>query len=906
MAPSRWLSRVRALCSFDRARARAASITELALVHADFAARLRYDRRSSPERVLAATAAQEPEVVMRQLDSGLHGLTAEEAAMRLKITGLNLLSIEKPPTWWQIFLGVLPNPFNILLVLLAVLSVATPSPNWPTFVILMLMITISVVVRFWQEYRSNVAAIKLRESVSTDVTVRRDMGGKAADFTVDERDLVPGDIVLLSPGDTVPVDGLVIESSNMQISQSSLTGESEPVRKRPSAEAAKEDASLFESENLVFMGTSVISGSGAVMVRSTGDDAFIATVMKQVNKKRPLNSFQRGIRNVLVISAKITKSWSNAALFSVSVAVGLVPEMLPAIVNGNLARGAFTLARKKAIVKRLDAVQNLGGMSVLCSDKTGTLTLDEISLCHHVNTYGREDGNLLRLAYTIAAHQSGKKNSIDAAILRFVDEGEEKEIGPVGEKIAEIPFSFEKRRSSCIIRSAGGKHVLLCKGAFEEILMLSSHAQHGDEPVHLDGGARRELVQLASAYNDDGYRVIGVASKEVDENDVLTDVDLDHLHSDMTVCGVLTFLDPIKDDAAASIKRLQSLGVDVKILTGDNLRVALKVCRTLDLVTEVDEEAIQAITGPHLANMEPEDFDNAVKSGKIFAKLTPNQKGQVIMSLKKAGHTVGMLGDGINDCIALRCADAGISVDTGAAVAKDCADVILTQKELGIIVDCVLTGRLTHGNTVKYIKMVASSNFGNVFSILIASAWLPYNPMTSLQILIQNLLYDISQIAIPWDRMDEEYLQAPRNWDAKDLIRFVLVLGPTSSTIDMCTFALNWFYYGIRTAHSSRVAMAQTHWFLEGLLTQTLIVHLLRTTKIPLFQRRAAPVMVVMTVAIMLIGFAIPYVPPFQRTLALVRPAPSFLGFLLAELVLYCVGVQLVKMAYLRLFKTWI
>lgn len=403
------------------------------------------------------------------------------------------------------------------------------------------------------------------------------------------------------------------------------------------------------------------------------------------------------------------------------------------------------------------------------------------------------------------------------------------------------------------------------------------------------------------------------------------DDDLDGLDFNMIVEGFLTFLDPPKDDARSSIGRLQELGVDVRVLTGDNLAVAMKVCRSLDLVKDADEGNIQAITGPDLARLEDADeFHRVVKHCKIFAKLTPSQKGQVVMSLKGQGEVVGMLGDGINDCVALRFADVGISVDTGASIAKDCSDVILTEKELSIIVDCVITGRLTHGNTsvcrslfsiaeelilpsIKYIKMVASSNFGNVFSILIASCWLPFVPMTGLQILIQNILYDISQIAIPWDRMDPEYLAFPQQWDVWDLLRFILVLGPTSSTIDMCTFCINWFYYGIRSADDIEgIETFHTHWFLEGLLTQTLIVHLLRTAKIPGFQSRAARVLVASTVTIMLVGFLIPYIPHVSNSLQLVRPRNSFIGFLAVELVFYCFEVQLVKMLYVRVFGRWL
>ena len=582
--------------------------------------------------------------------------------------------------------------------------------------------------------------------------------------------------------------------------------------------------------------------------------------------------------------------------------------MLPAIVNANLARGAYALSKKKAIVKRLDAIQNMGGMSVLCSDKTGTLTKDEIALRHHFDCFGTSDNRVLQLGYINASNQSGKKNSIDSALLRFVEGAEKPTSIPPYEKIAEIPFTFEKRRSSCIVRNAStGKLLLICKGAFEEVMALCPTIRDGAASASASTENRQGLLKQVTELNNDGYRVILVATKEIDERDISDEDSLMDADRDMTVEGLLTFLDPPKEDAAPSIHRLQTLGVEVKVLTGDNLGVAMKVCRSLDLIQEADEGAIQAINGPDLASLKGEEYDEVVKTCRVFAKLTPNQKGEVVLRLKAIGKCVGFLGDGINDSVALRFADVGISVDTGANVAKECADVILTEKALGIIVDCVTTGRITHGNTIKYIKMVASSNFGNVFSILIASAWLPFEPMTALQILIQNLLYDISQIAIPWDRMDEEYLLEPHQWNTKDLLRFIVVFGPTSSTIDMCTFCLNWFYYGIRTADDhSALARFHTHWFLEGLLTQTIIVHLLRTAKIPVFQSRAAKVLVATTVTIMLIGFLFPYIPPFAHALQLIRPTNSFIGFLAAELVLYCVEVQLVKMLYIKFTGVWL
>jgi P-type Mg2+ transporter len=653
------------------------------------------------------------QVVMEQLRTSHAGLIQEEAAERLTSKGANLLSTKKPPTWWQLLLAILPNPFNILLGLLAIISVATPHPQWSTFIILVVMILISCVVRFWQEYRSTVAAMKLQEGVRTNIRVRRTLSGvDTIDMTIDEKALVPGDLLLVDPGDSVPADCMVLESSNLQVSQSSLTGESDTVRKSGYTQGEMGDGSLFELEHILFAGTSVISGSGLAIVLMTGDDVFIASITKQINERRPMNAFERGIRNVsymmigfmlvmvsvvLAVRGNVTRDWGQAALFSISVAVGLVPEMLPAVVNVNLARGAFTLSKKKAIVKRLDSIQNLGGMSVLCSDKTGTLTKDEIALCHHVNTFGIQKNKIFELAYVNAVNQSGRKNNIDAAILKHTKR-DQKNIN-IGQKVAEIPFDFETRRSSAIVRTPSGNLLLVCKGAFEEVSSICTHIRFGTKAVALAAEHRQSLIKQAADFNADGYRVVLVATRQVQDYELDDSDHREGLDTNLTVEGLLTFLDPLKEDAKTSIHRLQELGVDFRVLTGDNLAVALKVCRTLDIARPVSEDEMQAITGPDLARLAGEDFDRAVKMCKVFAKLTPSQKGQVIMSLKAQGEVVGMLGDGINDCVALRLADAGISVDSGMNVAKNCADIILTQKELSIIVDCVVTGRITHGNT---------------------------------------------------------------------------------------------------------------------------------------------------------------------------------------------------------------
>ncbi|EEY16246.1 magnesium-transporting ATPase [Verticillium alfalfae VaMs.102] len=842
--------------------------------------------------------------LLAEFHSVRHGLTTTEAADRRKIHGLNIVSSKKPPSWWLLLLLVLPNPFNLLLTFIAIISVASPGRSWvhititnvrrhkltlnqDTFAVLMAMVVISSAVRFWQEYRSIMSVAKLQSSVTADVKVRRSPSTAGAspelptDVLVHEKNVVPGDVIVLSPGDTIAADCILLETNYLRISQSSLTGESMPITKAPATfgDEKTRDISLFDLTNVAFMGSSVVSGSGLAVVIGTGNDTFIASTLKQLSKRRDLNAFQRGIRNVsymligfmlvmvpivLAISGKVTGDWGQAALFSISVAVGLVPEMLPAIVNTNLARGAHILSKKKAIVKRLDAIQNLGAMSILCSDK--------VVMRHNVDCAGLDHRGALQLAYINAFSQGNQGNNMDAAIIKYRDEIAKDVDIPFYEKVAVSPFTFERRRSAAIVRGITKAQMLICKGAFEEILGLCIRVRRGikDEPI--DAATRSALTAEAGRLAVSGYRVLLVATRQIPDFVHDDEDSFENIESNMTLEGMLTFLDPVKDDAAESVARLRASGVEVKILTGDNLGVAVNICQAINLVDMVDHDDLQAITGPELARLEGTDeYDEMVLKCKVFAKLTPMQKAQIVNRLKAAGNCVGMLGDGVNDCIALRAADVGVSVDSGTRAAKDSAD------------DGVRVGRVTQGNSIKYIKM------------------------SSLQLLVQNLLYDVSQVAIPWDRMDDEYLEQPKQWASLDLLRFIIVLGPTSSTIDMCTFCIGWFYYGIQSADdASAVSLFQTHWFLQGLLTQTLIVHLLRTAKIPVFQSRAAPILVFATCGIMLIGFIVPYIPPFWPILDMVRPADTFVGILAAELVAYCIIVQFVKMAYIRVFKSWL
>lgn len=900
-----------------------------------------YHIPTTPERYLRILSSFPADRVLAYFKTSLHGLDACEISRRQGLVGQkNVLSVRKPHAWWKVLLWSVPNPFNILLVLLAVIAVATPSPSWANFAILVVMVVLSCGIRFWQEYKGAKAVVRLQACNSSKVMVRRPGRGEEARFEKTDlgketepwkeekmrvKDLVPGDVILLRPGHSVPADCLILQANRLLVSQSGLTGESEPVKKTAEASAGTVTDAIFDLKNIAFMGTGVISGTGLGLVLTTGDRVLMAGITQELDERKPATAFDAGLRRfsylmigfmaimvpiVLIIRGTLSKDWGSATFYSLSVAVGLVPEMLPAILNTNLARGSRRLAKKGAIVKTLGAVQNLGSMTVLCCDKTGTLTKDKITLESAESFSGKKSLEVLKLAYTNALHQSGLRNDVDEAILRSKPNGLSDQ-GLLGKCIHEIPFDFERRRSSALFARETSDHAtLICKGAVEEMISLCTQMRKGRRVVDLQESDRLRFLKQVHAYNDDGYRVLAVASRTLPKHHLNAKTEHD-LERDMILEGILKFLDPPRDDAESAIAKLQELGVEVKILTGDSVRIALKLCRSLKIVSDDVESmgSLRAVTGPELAKLSPSDFHAAVSEASVLAKLTPTQKGAVVRALKEGGRSVGMLGDGINDCIALSVADVGMTVNNAVSVAKDCADIILTEKRLRTVVSAICIGRTTHGNTIKYIKMVASSNFGNVLSLLVASAWLPYQPMTPLQIVLQNLLYDLSQMATPWDAMDAEYLATPHSWDMRDTLRFVVCLGPTSSIIDITTFLISWFYFGVRTSNDTAgVAQVQAHWFLQGLLTQVLIVHVLRTAEVPFVKSssRAAGPLAFATMAVAGIGFATPFIPPLGHALGMGFPAKEFIGFLAAELVGYCVLVQVVKMLYIRLTGRWL
>ncbi|WP_239352514.1 magnesium-translocating P-type ATPase, partial [Snodgrassella communis] len=789
--------------------------------------------------------------------------------------------------------------------------------------IIVVMVLLSGLLSFWQEYRSNKAAQALKSMISTTATVLRRsyQDISAVQLEVPIKEVVPGDIIFLSAGDMVPADVRLIESRDLFISQAVLTGESIPVEKSDTigvnANAAAQQpqplsANPLDAENICFMGTNIVSGTAKAVVVATGGDTYFGSLAKSIVGTRSQTAFDRGVNSVshllirfmlilvpvvLLINGFTKGDWGDAALFALAVAVGLTPEMLPMIVSANLAKGAMAMARRKVVVKRLSAIQNFGSMDVLCTDKTGTLTQDKIILEHYTDINGNNDSEVLQLAWLNSSYQSGMKNLMDKAIVRFAQEPENSAVINEGgyRKIDELPFDFVRRRLSVVLRDEEQHHVLICKGAVEEMLSISSCVYEQGQYLPLDTARREQLLALAESYNKEGFRVLAIGKKYIAPEARKAQYAVAD-ETELTLFGFLTFLDPPKDSAAQAIAALSENGVAVKVLTGDNAIVTRKICH------EVGIEAGQPLLGNDIEGLSDEALKSLLKQHTVFAKLTPLQKSRIIRLLQENGHTVGFLGDGINDAPALRDADVGISVDTATDIAKESADIILLEKSLMVLEEGVIKGRETFGNIIKYLNMTASSNFGNVFSVLFASAFLPFLPMLAIQLLIQNLLYDFSQLSLPWDKMDEEFLRKPRKWDVSNISRFMLFIGPISSIFDISTFALMWFVFHANAPEVQN--LFHSGWFVEGLLSQTLVVHMLRTRKIPFVQSTAALPVLLMTVLVMAIGICIPF-SPISNWIGLTALPWQYFPWLVLTLGCYCVVTQIVKRCYIRRFGQW-
>ncbi len=859
--------------------------------------------RTEDEKRLWEVCTAPVSQAMQIMGSNDQGLSPEEAAKKLEKYGRNEISQAKRLNFFQDILHRCKSPLVIQLLVIAI--VCGIMDDIRSAFVVGLMVVLSVGLSYVLDHRSSRAVESLGKRVQSRAIVLRD--GKEHELQLAE--LVPGDIVLLQAGSIIPADLRLLHARDFFVSEATLTGESMPVEK--SAEVSINGGkALLELGNACFQGTNVGSGSARGLVVNTGSRTFFGAIAERLAGQAIETSFDRGVRSftwlmirfmivmvstVFIIVGLTKGNWLEALLFGLSVAVGLTPEMLPMIVTVNLAKGAIAMSKKKVIVKRLSAIQNFGAIDFLCTDKTGTLTQDKVILEKHVDVSGEESESVLRYAYLNSYYQTGLRNLLDRAVL----ERTEFEVESDCRLVDELPFDFQRRRMSVVVEFEGD-HVLICKGAVEEVYTCCTHYQLDDEIYPLIDMIKDDLFEEVALLNKQGYRCLAIAYREFPREQTRFTVQDETC---LVLLGYIAFLDPPKDSAATAIKQLKETGVQVKILTGDNALVTSKICRDVGLAVR------RILTGEDLDRMSPEELLPAVVDADVLVKLSPLQKERVIESLRKGGHVVGFMGDGVNDAPALRVADVGISVDSAVDVAKESADIVLLEKSLLVLEDGILEGRKVFSNVIKYIRMGASSNFGNMFSVLGASYMLPFLPMQPIQILLNNLLYDFSQTGIPTDHVDEEQIAKPRKWDIANIKWFMIFIGPISSIFDYATFALMWFVFNGRAylttaagpGREMHAQLFQTGWFVESILTQTLIVHIIRTKRIPFIQSRASLPMTLTTLAVMAIGSWLPY-SPFASNFGLVPLPLSYWGWIAAFLLSYGTLTHFVKTWFFKRF----
>lgn len=868
---------------------------------------------------LLSVGVKRKEVVLESMNTSLNGLTKAQVEQVREECGENKITHEEQDSLLRRVLRAFINPFTIVLLVLVAISAFTDiilaekgEADFTTVVIVLTMVAISGILRFVQETRSNQAAEQLGAMIKTTTCVQRDLVGK---IEIPLEEVVVGDIIYLSAGDMVPADLRIIEAKDLFISESALTGESEPVEKIVEIRRDIVYKTAMECPNLAFMGTNVISGTAIGVVVAIGDNTLLGNLSKTIVETKTVSSFESGVNSVswllikfMMIMAPIvlfingcTKGdWVEALLFALSVAVGLTPEMLPMIVTTSLAKGSVEMGKKKTIVKNLNAIQNFGAMDVLCTDKTGTLTQDKVVLEYHLNIAGQEDERILRHGFMNSYYQTGLKNLMDVAIIDYVEKIGKKTLFGIYQKVDEIPFDFERRRMSVVLEDHEGKTQLITKGAVEEMLDISTYVEYKGEVSILTETIKKKILQTVAQLNNSGMRVIAVAQKT---NPSVEGVFSVKDESDMVLMGYLAFLDPPKESTKQAIASLKDYGVAIKVLTGDNERVTKSVCKQVGL------SAGHILLGGEIEAMTDEILALEVEKNNIFAKLSPQQKLRIVRILRNNGHVVGFMGDGINDAAAMKEADIGISVDTAVDIAKESADIILLEKDLNVLESGLIEGRKTFGNMIKYIKMTASSNFGNMFSVLIASAFLPFLPMLSIQLIVLNLIYDISCISIPWDNMDEEFLKKPRRWDASSIGSFMTWIGPTSSVFDIVTYLLMYFvicpmicggyYHEPGVDQALFMAVFNAGWFVESLWSQTLVIHMIRTPKIPFIQSRASLPVIGITMLAIGIGTIIPYTTLGAALGMHAMPPIYFLGLIII-IICYMALATLLKKIYIR------
>jgi P-type Mg2+ transporter len=847
---------------------------------------------------LVESAHADITTVLDQLHTTQNGLSQAEVETRLEQYGPNEVAKEKRRTWLARLWDNIKNPLVILLIVLGVISYLTGDIR--ATIMILLMVVLGIVLRYVQESRADHAAEKLKAMVSTTTTVMRD--GQRKEISLKE--LVPGDIVSLSAGDMIPADVRVLSAKDLFINQAALTGESMPVEKNYAIVAEGVENPL-EMSCLCFLGSNIESGTGTAVVVQTGSSTYFGSLANSIVGQRVLTSFDKGINQftwlmisfmailvplVFIFNGLSKHNWLDAFLFALAVAVGLTPEMLPMIVTVNLSQGAIAMSRKKVIVKRLNAIQNFGAMDVLCTDKTGTITEGKIVLEKHLDVKGNPSQRVLDYGYMNSYYQTGLKNLMDEAILNHGDLNDKLQVDELYHKIDELPFDFQRRRMSVIVENNNNQHILICKGAVEEIMQLSTHVEINGEILEVTAEHDEHRKKRVMELNSEGFRVIAVAYRMFPGTD-----DTPHYsirdESDLTLLGYMAFLDPPKASASEALSKLKEHNVAVKILTGDNDIVTGTICKQVGLSVE------HILLGPEIEAMSEGRLGEAAEETTVFAKLSPSHKERIIHALQSKGHVVGFMGDGINDAPALKAGDVGISVNSAVDIAKESSDIILLENSLLVLNDGVMEGRRVFGNIIKYIKMAASSNFGNMFSMLGASIFLPFLPMLPIQVLTNNLLYDFSQTTIPTDEVDAEWLTRPRKWAIGELRRFIIFIGPISSIFDYLTFFIMIYAFKSWT----NADLFHTGWFVESLFTQTLIIHVIRTNKIPFLQSRASKALILTSLAIVAIGAYLPY-SPLAGALGFVPLPPLYWLILFGMLVAYVILTQIIKTWFYRKF----
>ena len=885
--------------------------------------------KTTKERL--ATAIQTPlKDSLAFYHTSLKGLDQEQVEENRDLYGENTITKGQEDSIFKKIYESIINPFTIILLVIAFISLVTnvwlakPGQEDPTTsIIIVVLVLISGGIRFVQELRSDKATTNLSKMIVNTATVIRD--GLEQELPID--DLVVGDLVKLSAGDMIPADVILFESRDFFVQQSGLTGESDAVEKLALNKATTQNVeSLLEAESLAFMGTNVISGSATAMVLAVGDDTMMGAIEQTLNTYDEPTSFEREMNSIswLLIRLMLVMvpivffangltdgDWLEAGVFALSVGVGLTPEMLPMIITASLAKGSIIMAKEKVVIKKLNAIQDLGAIDILCTDKTGTLTQDEIVLEYPLDIHGDLDMAVLRRAYLNSHFQTGLKNLMDRAIIsRTEKEAKEhailQNLDTSFQKIDELPFDFERRRMSVIVKDDSNVVSMVTKGALEEMLNISTHVEYHGEVIPLTEDIRQEVLAEVGQLNRQGLRVLGVGYKSgLREDYAYTVTD----ESDMILTGYLAFLDPPKPSAAPAIQALLEHGVKTKILTGDNEKVTQAICEKVGLDVE------HILLGADIDQMTDQELADVVEKVTVFAKLSPDQKARIILQLKRNGHGVGYMGDGINDAPSMKVADVGISVDTAVDIAKETADVILLDKDLMVLETGIVEGRKVYANMTKYIKMTVSSNFGNIFSLLVASIFLPFLPMAPVHLIVLNLVYDLSCVALPFDNVDQDFLKQPHTWEAKSITRFMVWMGPISSIFDILTFIFLYFIIvplvtGHHYVHGSESALQfiilfQTGWFIESMWSQTMVIHMLRTAKVPFVQSRPAWLVILMTLVAALFVTSLPY-GPLVNILRLAPLGLPYFLFLVGIIFLYMFSVTVIKKFYIKKYKEWL